>query len=258
MKRIIVWLALVAGLSCVLASQAAEKNGRSVIRSYTDWVAPADQQAYEAGLKTYNRCLGEHGFKYAWMALNHETGDVYTYSYVTDPLTWADFDVMRESGRACDAVFRESVNPHLKHETSGFMKVLPEMSYMPDGADMGRGYVDVVLFTIKPGHEMDDSFKDTVKQITAAAVKAKWPGRYQVMRVIDSGDDAPDYILVSPSKDWADFGTGADPAFWKMVADVRGEVQAKALRKALDDAIKHVSAHVDRYNAELTYRPSGK
>lgn len=258
MKRIIVWLAMVAGLSCVLASQAAEKDGRSVIRSYTDWVAPADQQAYEAGLKTYNRCLGEHGFKYAWMALNHETGDVYTYSYVTDPLTWADFDVMRESGRACDAVFRESVNPHLKHETSGFMKVLPEMSYMPDGADMGRGYVDVVLFTIKPGHEMDDSFKDTVKQITAAAVKAKWPGRYQVMRVIDSGDDAPDYILVSPSKDWADFGTEPDPAFWKMVADVRGEVQAKALRKALDDAIKHVSAHVDRYNAELTYRPSGK
>jgi hypothetical protein len=258
MKRITAWLVLVAGVFCVLGVQAADKVGPSVIRSYSDWVAPPDQQAYEAGIKTYNRCLAEHGFKYAWMALNHETGDVYTYSYVTNPLNWSDFDAMREGSKACDGTFRESVNPHLKHETSGFMKVVAEMSYMPDGAEMGRGYVDVVLFTIKPGHDMDESFTDTVKKITAAAVKAKWPGHYQVMRVVDSGDDAPDYILVSPSKDWADFGSEPDPGFWKMVANVYGEAQAKSLRKAMNDSLKHVSAHVDRYNAELTYMPSGK
>lgn len=258
MKRITAWLALVAGLFCVLGVQAADDSSPRVIRGYTDWVAPAEQQAYESGIKAYNQCLGEHGFKYAWMALNHETGDAYAYSYVTEPLTWADFDVMRESGKACDGTFRESVNPHLKRETSGFMKVVPEMSYMPKGSDMGQGYVDVVLFTIKPGHDADESFRDAVTQVTAAAVKAKWPGRYQVMHVIDSGDDAADYILVSPSKDWADFGAEPDPAFWKMVASVHGEVQAKSLRKALDDAIKHVSAHVDRYNGELTYRPAGK
>ncbi|AND69313.1 hypothetical protein ATSB10_18590 [Dyella thiooxydans] len=258
MKRITAWLALVAGLFCVLGVQAADDSSPRVIRGYTDWVAPAEQQAYESGIKAYNQCLGEHGFKYAWMALNHETGDVYTYSYVSDPLSWADFDAMRDSGKACDASFRQNVNPHLKRETSGFMKVMPEMSYMPPGSDMGQGYIDVVLFTLKPGHEANEGFMTAVKKVTAAAHKAKWPNAYQIMQTVDSGEDAPDYILVSPSKDWADFGAEPNPTFWKMVANVYGDAQAKSLRKALNDAIKHVSAHVDRHNAELTYRPSGK
>lgn len=258
MKRITAWLALVAGLFCVTGVQAADEGSPRVIRSYTDWVAPADQQAYEAGIKAYNQCLREHGFKYAWKALNHETGDVYTYSYVSDPLAWADFDAMRDSGKSCDASFRQNVNPHLKRETSGFMKPMPEMSHMPAGTDMGHAYVGVTLFKLKPGHDANESFMTTVKKITAAARKAKWPQPYQVMQVVDSGEDAPDYILAGPAKSWADYGTEPDPAFWKMVANVYGEAQAKSLRKTLGDAIDRASAHVDRYNEELTYRPSGK
>ncbi|WP_329742814.1 hypothetical protein [Dyella sp. A6] len=255
MKRITAWLAFFAGVFCVLGVQAADKDGPNIIRSYTDWVAPADQQAYESGIKAYNKCLGAHGFKYAWVALNRETGNVYAYSYVSDPLSWADFDAMREAGKACDTSFRQNVNPHLKGESSGFMKRETAMSHMPKGASLGEGYFSVVLFTLKPGHEMYKSFGDTVKKLAAAADKSNWPGRWQMMRVIASGSDAPDYVMVDPSKDWADFGTHINPTFWKMVSNVYGDAEAQALRKSLDASLKHVSSHVDHYNAGLTYRP---
>jgi len=257
MKRITAWLALAAGLSCILAAQAADKDSPRVIRDYTDSVVPADQQAYEAGIKAYNQCLAGHSFKYAWTAVNHETGDVYLYSYVTDPLAWKDFDAMRTAGKPCDATFRSSVNPHLKGETSSFMKVMPELSHMPKGMDLGRGYIEIVFFALKHGHEAHEAFEDAAKKLAAAADKSKWQSPYQLMQVVDGGEDAPDYVLVSPSKSWADFGMEPNPSFWKMVSNVYGEDQAKALRKTVNDAVRHTSSHVDSYNAGLSYKPSG-
>ena len=35
-----------------------------IFRVYSDCVAPADQVAYETGVKAFNKCLGDHGYKY--------------------------------------------------------------------------------------------------------------------------------------------------------------------------------------------------
>ena len=76
-------------MACVTGAQAADEEKANIQRVFNDSVAPADQVAYETAVKSYNDCLAKHGFKYKWTALTHETGDVYTYSYVTEPVTWS-------------------------------------------------------------------------------------------------------------------------------------------------------------------------
>ncbi|HUA79711.1 MAG TPA: hypothetical protein VL997_05020 [Dyella sp.] len=251
MKNGTAWLALALLLGS--AAQAAEKPAVTVIRDYTDIVAPADQQAYEAGVKSFNQCLHQHGFKYTWTAWTHETGNTYSYSYTSAPIPWSSFDDMDAAGKACDATMRSGVNPHLKSEISAFMQVLPEMSHVPKAADPAPKLIEVTYFTLKPGHESSEAFMAGAKKIAAAAEKSKWPYYYQFARVIDAGEGSPDFILVSPSKSWAELGADPDPDVWKMIESVYGKADAAAIRKTINDAIKDVSAHVDSYNAELTY-----
>ncbi len=256
MKRMTLWLAPAIALLCMTSVQAASMEKTTVARDYTDTIAPADQQAYEAGVKSYNACLSQHGFKYAWTAWGHATGDVYSYSYVSDPLSWADFDVMHEAGKACDATFKAQVNPHLKGETSAFMEGKSDLSNMPESMSPPPALIGVTYFKLKRGERK--TFLDAVKKIYAAAVKTKWPGHSMLNEVIGGGDGAPDFLLVSPSKSWADFGQETNPDLWKMLESVYGKAEADGIRKTIRDSVQDSSYHVDYYNADLTYRPAGK
>ncbi|WP_233840128.1 hypothetical protein [Dyella sp. 2HG41-7] len=251
MKNVTAWLALALILGS--AAQAADKPATKVARVYNDIVAPADQQAYEAGVKSFNQCLQKHGFKYTWTAWSHETGDTYSYSYTSAPMPWSGFDDMDAAGKACDATLRSDVNPHLKSETSAFLQTSPDMSHVANVADPPPKLMEVTFFRLRPGHEASESFAANAKKIAAAADKSKWPYYFQMARVIDAGDGAPDFILISTSKSWAEFGADPDPDVWKMIEGVYGKTEATAIRKAINDDIKEVTAHVDSYNADLTY-----
>lgn len=225
----------------------------NVTRDYTDVVAPAQLQAYEAGEKALNQCFREHGVKYTWKAWAHVTGNTYSYSYVSDPVTWADFDAMRQEFHACESVYMNSVNPHLLTETSSFMTLAPGMSNMPKGVDAGDHLIKVVTFTLKGGHASHEAFKNSVKMVYAAFAKTHRPDYSMTFEVNDGRSGAPDFILVIPHKDWADFGRKINPPLWTMMAKVYGADKAQGIRKALNAAIASSSSHVDRYDADLSY-----
>ncbi|MGH8213706.1 MAG: hypothetical protein ACREPP_10820 [Rhodanobacteraceae bacterium] len=255
MKTLTACVVTTLSLAAATSTWAADANQMVVSRNYNDTVAPVDQQAYEAGVKAFNECLHKHGSKYTWTALSHETGNVYKYSYVIGPYTWADFDAMGATDKDCDATWRSQGNPHLKDETSSFLVDQPDMSHMPTGWNKQPQppLMSVTYFTLNPGHEANVAFTTAVKQIAAAAMKAKWPYYYRTLKVEGGDEGSPDYILVFPQKSWADYGMEADPSVWKMLEGVYGKSDADALRKSINDAIKTSSEHIDSYNADLSY-----
>lgn len=255
MKILTVCVVAALAASAIGSAQAADSGKAVVNRDFSDTVAPAQQVAYEAGEKAWNQCLKDHGVKFDVMAYNHETGNTYEYSYVIGPHTWADFDTFSAQSKPCDATWRSEGNPHVKSETSAFMVDQPEMSHMPADWDKQAPpkLIDVMDFTLKPGHEAHAEFVDAAKKIAAAADKANWPYYFRFLQLQAAGDDAPDYILVMPNKSWADYGSEADPTMWKMVEGVYGKADTDALRKAVNDAIDKTSEHVDSYNADLSY-----
>jgi len=245
---------LSVGLLVAMSGAAAADAPAKVSRIYTDTVAPASQQAYLAGIKSYNKCLADHGFKFRWTALTHETGDVYAYSYVSDPGSWADFDEMRTQGKACDATFQQEVNPHLKSEISVFIREEAEMSHTTS-KDMSGDLMEITYFKLKSGYGKGKAFTDAVKKVSAAAAKSKWAYPYRFVQVMDGGADAHDFMVVSYSSSWAELGADANPSLWKMVEGVYGKEGATDIRKVLGDAVEQESSHIDRRDAELTYTP---
>lgn len=236
------------------AATAQDMDHAMVARVYNDTVAPADQVAYEAGVKAYNKCLADHKFMYTWTALGHETGNTYMYSYVTDPVTWADFDKMHETGKACDDTWRGKANPHLKSERSMFLVGMPEMSHMSKDMSDNRALANITFFTLKHGHDTYVAFTGAAKKLAQAAEKAQWPYYYMFQSVRGGGKGAPDFILVSWSKSWAEYGAPANPPFWKMVEGIYGADEAANLRKTVNDTTEDISSHVDVFNADLTYK----
>lgn len=255
MKVLTVCVVAALAASAVGSAFAADSDKAVVMRDFTDTVAPAQQQAYEAGLKAYNQCLREHHVKFSEPTVTHETGNDYMYSTDVGPVTWADLDSLDAQAKACDATWRAQGNPHLKSETSAFMVLQPDMSSLPAGwkTQAPPPILHVIDYTLKPGHDAAVAFTDAVKKITAAAIKAKWPYYWSTMQIEGGGDGAPDYALVIRSKNWADVGTEPNPALWKMVAGVYGQTDADAIHKSLDDSIAKSPDHFDKYNADLSY-----
>lgn len=257
MKSSILWLALAASLSCVAASQAADAQKTLAVRDFTDSVAPADQVAYEAGIKSLNDCFRQHGSKFTWTAWVHETGDTYSYSYTSDALPWSAFDDMQATFTACAGTNRANVNPHLKSEISGFMVVRPDMSHMAKGMTLSQPYIEVINFKLKPGHEAHQAFVDVAKKIAAAADKSKWPNYYAFSEIRDAAG-GPDFVLVLPAKSWAELGKEPDTPVWQMVENVYGKADAQDMRKSFNDVVLEQNAHIDSYSADLSYKGSSK
>ena len=245
-------------LSSAAGVGAAEAERANIFRTFTDTVEPAQQQAYEAAVKTYNKCLGQQHAKYAWLAWGHETGNNYMYSYAAGPYKWADFDAMHEIGKTCDKVWRAEANAHLKSETSAFLVEIPELSYVPKERDPKPPLLNVTFFKLKVTHEAEAAFNEGARKIAAAAVKTNWNGYYMFYKIRSGDGEAPDYLVLSPYKNWAAFGAGHDPALWKMVENAYGKQDGDALHKSVIDSLQESSSHVDSYNEELTYMPSGK
>jgi hypothetical protein len=255
-KRATLCLVFMSGFACASPALAAGKDGADVLRVYADSVNPAEQTAYEAGIRKYNECLRGRGFRYAWIALSHETGDVYSYSYVTGPYAWADYDAMDAAAKPCLDTFHGEVNPHLKSEISGFFRMMPGASYLPGGFDMKAGFVDVMFFKLKPGHDAHEAFENAANKIAAAAAKAKWPVHFSVQRAMDLDRNAGDFVVLSTAGSWKDLGTIDDASAYELLESANGKADADATRAALDGAVVEVWSHIDRYNADLTYLPS--
>ncbi|MEW9572579.1 hypothetical protein ABQJ54_12540 [Rhodanobacter sp. Si-c] len=258
MKILTVCVAAALAVSGATCAYAADDSAAVVTRDFTDTVAPAQQATYEAGEKAWNECLRQHGFKYNVVALQHATGNTYTYAYEIGPYTWADFDEMHSTEDACDATVRSQLNPHLKMETSNFFVDRPDMSHVgPGGLDAwrkpGMPFIDVVAVTLNPGRAANEAFMSALKKIAAANTKTKSTVYYRVLTVQAGGEDAPDYVWVFPRKSWADYGVFVNSSLRKMLESAYGNAEADAILKSLESSIAKESEHIDSSNAGLSY-----
>jgi hypothetical protein len=255
MKKFSASAAAVTALMCAGGVQAASTTPTSLSYDIEDTVAPTQQAAYEAGVKDYNRCLRQHGFKFAVLALEHVTGNTYVYSYVVTLPNWAGLDTSQAKAAVCDSELEAGVNPHLLSETAAVSTVMPGFSHHPGDVTPMTPLTDVISFTLKPGRAPHDAFTKGVKAIYAAEVKSNWPYYSELDEMNYAGPGAPDFQLIIPARSWAEIGTPESPSVWKMLAKAYGQRKADEIRKSIDDAIASTEEHVDRYDPSLSYTP---
>lgn len=254
-RRLLALTLATASMACVYAGSP---DAARATREYTDVVAPAEQAAYEAGIKTYNQCLGQQGFKYDWTAWTHQTGDTYSYTYTTASLPWSAFDAMQSAAKACEATLRTAVNPHLKSESSVFSQQIAALSHLPQGDSAGQPYAEVNYFKLKNGHEPQEAFVSVMQKVTAAAEQTHWNFYYAISAQRDADGNSPEFIMVVRSSSWADLGREPDVPLWTMVEKVYGKDTAQAMRKSLNDAVLYETVRIDSYDEALSYKAGNK
>lgn len=245
-----------ASAAPLVTAYAADANKPLVTIEYTDTVAPAEMQAYEAGIKAYVQCLRAHRVTFNEYAFTQVTGrDTYQVSFEREPMSWAERDALGSESRPCKPLFNTRVDPHINSESGMVMVEEPGMSHMPAGwrKQPTPGLLIVEDITLKPGRAAGEAFTSALTEITAAADKTRSPIYYRTLEVQAGGDGAPDYVLIHVAGNWSGYGRLLDSSPLKMVEAVYGKAAADAMLQSFNDSVAKTSVHIVRYNAELSY-----
>jgi hypothetical protein len=256
MRILTACVAALLAVSGIPSASAATASKTLVTIYFTDTIAPAEMQAYVAGIKAYTRCLRERGVKFNEYAVDHVTGrSTYEISYYREPMTWAQRDALGSESAPCKATFNTQVNPHLKSESGAVMVEEPQMSHLPAGEKnyAPPQFLHILNYTLKSGPAADTTFSNAIKKIAAAAAKTKWPYYWRTVAIEGGGEGAPDYEVAIGGKNWADVASEPNPALWKMVANAYGQIETDTIRKSLEDSIATTADQFDKYNAKLSY-----
>jgi len=219
-----------AGFAVVLAAMAGLAQAAdmmTVYRVYIVAVPPAQDHAFNQGVKAWNKCQHAHGVKQPTLVYDAETGDLTRYLFLNPYKSWAAMDVHDPAGKACNALFETGVLPHVGSAFSEVSELNAKATYMPDEASSDPApmmWVDA--YQIKSGQ--GPAFNEAVAQFAAAAAKTHWMGHFAGYDINGGGQGAANFVLVWPNKNWADIGQDPSPSAKDMMASVYGAAAAES------------------------------
>ncbi len=128
---------------------------------------------------------------------------------------------------------------------------------MPKERDPKPPLLNVTFFKLKVTHEAEAAFNEGARKIAAAAVKTNWTGYYMFYKIRSGDGEAPTISSFRRTR------TGPPSARGTILhcgrwSKAYGKQDGDALHKSVIDSLQESSSHVDSYNEELTYMPSGK
>ena len=203
----IIGAALLLAAAVGLAQAAA---AGPVTRVFVVEVPPAQDHAFNQGMKSYEKCLRDHGATHATYVYDAETGNVDRYLFMEDYSAWGGMDTHDPADKACHALFDAAVLPHISQAFSEVAELNAKDTYMPGGDPDPAPIVWVDAYRIKVGQA--GNFRDALGMLAAAADKAHWEGHFAGYDINGAGQGGEDFVLVWPNKSWADVGQDPSPS----------------------------------------------
>jgi hypothetical protein len=245
-----------AGLGVVLAASwgvAQAAGPPPVTRVYVVEVPPAQDHVFNEGMKSWEKCLHDHGAKRAIMAYDAETGDMGRYLFLEPHAAWAEMDTHDPANKACEPTFRSEVLPHFTHGFSEIAELNAKDTYMPGGDADPPPMQWVDVFRIKPGQ--GEAFHEGLAKFAAAAAKIHWQGHFAGFDIDGSGRGGEDFVLAWPNKSWADVGQQPKPSTKEMMESVYGKAAARANHDKFFGSIAEDWSDAWSYDKDLSYIP---
>jgi hypothetical protein len=117
----------------------------------------------------------------------------------------------------------------------------------PKPDDIQAPYLTVQHFLLNA--DAMPAFVDQIKQLNTALDKANAPGPIGLWYQLLNGGEGPQFVLVTPRKNWAEFETK------KSVDELAGPENATLLN-TMRKGFKRVWTDTVRHNEELSYHPA--
>lgn len=245
-----------ASLGWVLAASvglAHAAGPAAVSRVFIVVVPPAQDQAFNQGIKDWYKCMHDHGSTDLTLAYSAVTGDLDRYLFVEGHSTWADMDKHDPAAKTCGPTFVSEVLPHAGQAFSEISVLNPKETYLPGGDPDPAPMLWVNAYRIKPGQA--DAFGDVMAKFAAAAAKAHWQGHFGGYDIEGSGEDGLDFALVWPNKNWADIGTDPTPSIKDLMDGAYGKAASRAMHAKYAAAIAAQWEDAWSFEKDLSYIP---
>lgn len=252
-SRVFTLMLSVAGLSLAAGLGVARAGGtHSVTRVYVLTVPPAQDYSFRQGIKTWEKCMGHHGYARELLAYDAETGDQTRYAFLLPFPSWGAMDQHSPAAKACGGTFSNAISPHFSGAYSEIDQPAPKQSYDPANEMSSSPMVWVSAYRVKPG--MMRQFKGALAKFAAAAAKTHWDGHFAGYDALGSGQGGDNFLMIWPNKSWADIGTDTSPSAMKMMHQVYGKT-ADDIYKQYTAAIAEDWSDIWRLDKGLTYTP---
>ncbi len=248
------WLPIVgcALLTATLGfSQAAA--AAPVTRVFVVEVPPAQDHAFNQGMKSYEKCLRQHGDTRTRYAYDSETGDLTRYLFLDSYSAWGGMDDHDPARKACHALFGSAVVPHVSHAFSEVAELNAKDTYMPGGDADPAPIMWVEAYRLKPGH--GDDFRNALGMLASAAAKAHWDGHFQGWDINGAGQGGEDFVLVWPNRSWAEVGQEPHPSTKDLMNSTYGNAAASANHQKYLEAIAESWSDAWSYDKDLSIVP---
>jgi hypothetical protein len=233
-------------------AQAA--GATTLTRAFVLFVPWAQDHAFNAGVKAWEKCLHAHGSKHTALVYDAETGDLSRYLFLQQHSAWSEMDAHDAAGKACRPLFVKGVMPHVGQGYSEIAELNAKDTYMPGGDPDPAPMMWVNGYRIKPGQA--PAFHDGVAHFAAAAAKIHWQGHFSGWDIDASGPGGENFVMVWPNRNWADSGTEPKPSAKDMMWSVYGQANAEAMRRKFMDSIAEQWSDAWSYDKDLSFVPN--
>jgi len=255
-RTIVPFLHRLTSFALVLAAAlgvARTVSAASVTRAFVIVVPPAQEAAFNQGIKAWENCLHDHGAKHRTLAYSAETGDLDRYLFLDERDSWANMDVHEAAAKACGSIFLTQVQPHASQAFSEIAILNAKDTYMPAGDPEPAPMMWVVAYRIKPGQRQ--TLNDALAKLATAAAKTHWGAHFAGYDIQGSGQGAENFVLVWPNRSWADIGQAPKLSDTEVIASVYGKAAARANQKRLLATIADYWTDAWQYQQGLSYIP---
>lgn len=245
--------ALTVALAGSMGLAQAAAPPTPVTRVYIVEVPPAQDHAFNLGIKAWYKCLRTHGAKRTTYVYDSETGDLTRYLFLRQFSSWGDMDAHDPASKPCMGIYLSQVLPHVGNAFSEVAVPNAKDSYMPGGDPDPAPMVWADVYRIKPGQ--GPAFEDSMAQFAAAAAKTHWEGHFASSDIEGSGEGGANFVIVWPNKSWADIGMDPTPSAKDMMDSVYGAAAAQSSHQKFLNAIADHWADAWSYDKDLSLIP---
>lgn len=205
------------------------------------------QQEFMDGMQKWKDCYLSNNGDENWNVWNRMQGEsgVVAVTYTMDK--WAEMDEdQTEADKACMNIFKNDVFPHVEKMNFNLSWTMPEYSRTSSDS---TSVVWVTFFRTKNSTD----FMDVVKEVSSTYRSEKGEPMGVWYDFIGGGQDAPDYMVATPYKNFAQLDEPFD-APWAVYEKAHGKEKMEQMRFKFRESLDDGWSYIYKLNPKLSNR----
>lgn len=209
-------------------------------------VKPGHEMQFREGIKAWKACYLENKGEWTWRLWHRQQGEGNVYVLASDMANWAEMDKTDESGKNCQMLAMNMINPHVEKATNHITRFQPEIS---NSKPLEGEIISVQFFKLNSAH--GHKMMEVVKEVEDIRKKAgiNIPGYWY--NWVTSGPESPDYHIVTGYKDFAAMDI-VQESVWQTIEKESGKAKRDELHAAFRSSLENTWNYVYKLDKDIS------